>query len=308
MPIASPAVFAQRLRRLSWREVFERAWIALLCVVLLKLVMPAAVKELLRPLVLAVPLSLIAAKDLSHLPDALARTRAALALPGWRATPPAVLLAWLPPELVGLLRLGGAQRRGFFDWLGCRPQPALPEGQALTYLEQGAYRSAFAIVLLATFVELPIDALVLPLFIHDAHEFMLIHALMLAGAISTLAWVLGDRWHVAHGCHVLTSDSLELRIGARTHGSIPLRRIQACGTIAGPVAAWRRQHGIERRHVLLASPLDKPNTVLILDEDSPVRPTHLGRERTGVRAIFLYLDRPHALIDALGKVDPVRPA
>jgi hypothetical protein len=47
------------------------------------------------------------------------------------------------------------------------------------------------------------------------------------------------------------------------------------------------------------SPLDKPNTVLILTADSRVRLTHLGVERSELSCIFLYVDRPQNLIDAL---------
>jgi hypothetical protein len=153
-------------------------------------------------------------------------------------------MAWLPPELVGLLRLDARMRHGFLSWAWRRPQPALPEGQVLTCLEQGSYRAAFVIVL-------------------------------------------------------LTSDSLELRVGARTRGSIPLYAVRSCERLSEAAASWCRRHGIERRATLLASPLDKPNTVLMLDQDCPGRLTHLGLEQTGLRAVFLYLDRPHALIDAL---------
>jgi hypothetical protein len=269
MPIASPIVIAQRLRQLSWVEVGERAWIALICAALLELVMPAGIKHLLRPLVLALPLSIIAMKDLSHLPDALARMGAARARRDW----PGTLMAWLPPELVGLLRLDARMRHGFLSWARRRPQPALPEGQVLTCLEQGSYRTAFVIVLLATLFEMPFDALIASLFLHDAHKTLLLHELMLAGALSTLVWALGDRWHMGRGCHVLTSNSLELRVGARTHGSIPLHAVLGCERLAEPAASWCRRHGIERRATLLASPLDKPNTVLMLDQDCPVRLT-----------------------------------
>jgi hypothetical protein len=301
MPIASFAVFARRLRYLSWREVFECAWIALICVILLKLAMPTAANALLRPLVLAVPLSIIAAKYLSHLPDALARTRAALTVRDW----PGTSLAWLPPELVGLLRLGRAQWRGFACWLLRRPQSALPAGQSLTYLERGAYRTAFVIILLATLFELPLHALVLPLFLHDAASVTLLYVTLLcvllpAGVLGTLIWVLGDRWLVGPGCHVLDADGLVLRVGARTHGAIPWQAIRACERIAEPATAWCRRHGIHRRDTLLVSPLDKPNTILILNHHSAVRLTHLGAERTALRAVFLYLDRPQVLIERLG--------
>jgi hypothetical protein len=50
---------------------------------------------------------------------------------------------------------------------------------------------------------------------------------------------------------------------------------------------------------VLASPLDKPNTVLIFESDGRVRLTHLGVERTGLACVFMYLDRPQDLIQAL---------
>jgi hypothetical protein len=122
-----------------------------------------------------------------------------------------------------------------------------------------------------------------------------IHALMLAGSLSTLAWVLGDRWHVGAGSHVLTDEGLQLRVGARARGSIPVDAIAACERIDEPVHAWLRRRGIARRDTVTVSPLDKPNTVLILKADSRVRLTHLGVERTGLLCVFLYLDRPQDL-------------
>jgi hypothetical protein len=50
---------------------------------------------------------------------------------------------------------------------------------------------------------------------------------------------------------------------------------------------------------LTASPLDKPNTVLILKPNSRVRLTHLGVERSELACLFLYLDRPDELVRAL---------
>jgi hypothetical protein len=51
--------------------------------------------------------------------------------------------------------------------------------------------------------------------------------------------------------------------------------------------------------MLIASPLDKPNTVLILKNDCPVRLTHWGVQREGLACVFLYVDRPDALVAAL---------
>jgi hypothetical protein len=294
--VAAIPGFAQRLRLLTWRDMARRAWLILLGMLMLELVLPADFKDGARLSVVVAPMLPFIAKDLSHWPDALARLRAAIAARAWRR----VLTACLPPELIGLLRLDAALRRGCVQWLRRRPQPPLPAGQAFTYLEQGAYRTGVAIALLATLVELPLDAALLPLFVKDPHKLHLLHGLCALGAMSTLAWVLGDRWLVGRGCHVLDADGLQLRIGARTGGTIPLAALADCRRMEGTPADWCREHAIAPHKTLLASPLDKPNTVLILTADSPVRLSHMGVERSGLDCVFLYVDRPERLRLALG--------
>jgi hypothetical protein len=156
-----------------------------------------------------------------------------------------------------------------------------------------------AIVLFSTFVELPINAAVLQFFVHDAAELHVIHLLLLAASLSTLVWLFGDRWLVGAGSHVLTDQGLQLRVGARTHGLVPLAAIARCERMAEPAASWLRRHGVEPGSAVRVSPLDKPNVVLILTPDSRVRLTHLGVERTGLSCIFVYVDRPQDLIAAL---------
>jgi hypothetical protein len=286
---------AERLRRTPWLDVIRNAWLVLLGGIFIKAILPGHLAHSLRPLVLVAPLLVFVAKDLSHLPDAIERTRGILRTRTWRRLP----AAWLPPELVGLFRLDRDLRRGFVNWLLRRPQPEAPAGRAFSYLEQGSYRTAVAIVLVSTFVELPISAAVLPLFVHDAGALTLIHLLMLAAVMSTLAWLFGDRWLVGAGRHVLMEEGLQLRVGARTHGLVPLAAIARCERIAEPTASWLRRNGVQPCSAVCASPLDKPNVVLILTPDSRVRLTHLGVERTGLSTIFVYVDRPQDLIAAL---------
>jgi len=293
---AAVASYAQHLRHLSWMDMAQRAWLFLLGAIALKLAAPDALKDSLRPLVLIAPLLPFMAKDLAHLPDAVARLRGARATRDWRR----LATACIPPELVGLFRLDAAMRSGFVAWLRRRPQPALPAGETFSYLDYGAYRTAFAIALFTTLFELPLDALVLPLFIKDTHKLHVIHCLMAVGSISTLIWVLGDRWLVGRGCHVLTEEGLQLRIGARTTGTIPLDAIAECRRIDIKPDEWCRRNGIARHQTLLASPLDKPNTVLMLSPYSAVRLMHLGVERSSLACVFLYVDRPGRLLDALG--------
>jgi hypothetical protein len=297
MPATTLEQYAQHLRQLSWGDMFKYAWLSLLGGIALKLVAPAGVRDSLRPLILVAPLLPFMAKDLAHWPDARRRLQVAMAARAWSRVPGACL----PPELLGLLRLDAALRHGFVAWLRRRPQPALPLGEAFTYTERGAYRTAIAMALLAALVELPLDAAFLPLFVKDEAKLRLLHLLMVTGSLSTLVWVLGDRWLVGRGCHVLDGDGLQLRIGARTGGTIPLAAIADCRRMEEAPADWCREHGIARHKTLLASPLDKPNTVLILTTNSPVRVMHMGVARTGLDCVFLYLDRPDLLVHALRK-------
>jgi hypothetical protein len=97
----------------------------------------------------------------------------------------------------------------------------------------------------------------------------------------------------------ITADALELRVGARTGGTIPLEAIADCRRIDVEADSWCRREGIERHRTLSVSPLDKPNTALMLKPDSGVRLTHYGAERTGLACVFLYVDQPDRLIRAV---------
>ncbi len=285
---------AERLRRTPWLDVIGAAWLVFVGGMFISFVLPRPLAHSLKPLLLAAPLLVLMAKDLSHLPDALRRTRDAVDARAWGQ----LVAAWLPPELLGLFRLDAALRRGFLHWLLRRASPQAPAGRPFGYLERGSYRTIVAIALFLSFVELPLDAAIMPLFIRDPAERKLIHMLMLVATVSNLVWLFGDRWLVGAGRHVLTKEGLQLRIGARTHGLVPIEDIAGCERIDEPVKDWLRRHGIDAGNAVKASPspLDKPNVVLILKPDSRVRLSHLGRERTDLSCIFLYVDRPQELI------------
>lgn len=290
---------AQRLRRDTWRAEFGRAWLTFLACAALKLILPAPLRHLLSPVLAIAPLLPLMAKDLSHWPDAVARTREALATRAWRRLP----AAWLPPELVGLLRLDSALRRAFIGWLLHRQPAPAPAGRGFGYLERGSYRTVVAIALLSMLVEVPLDAVVGALFVPDPGARHVMHALLALASLSGLAWVLGDRWAIGAGRHVLNDDGLHVRIGARTTGVLARDAIVACARLRESADAWRERHGIAREAALLASPFDRPNVVLLLDERvdaSLLRQLHhLGRERAGLRCVFLYLDDPAGLTAAL---------
>lgn len=195
-------------------------------------------------------------------------------------------------------------------WIGClgrlrrQPMPcALPDGVALGYLERGAYGTATAVVFVSLLLELPVHVLLLNLFVKDADKLVLLHALGAAAVLYTLAWLLGDRWHIGAGRHVLTDDALHLRVGARAEGVLPLAAIARMEPVRLPVPIWRRRHGVEGTDMLLVTPFDKPNFVLVLTDDARVDIVHWQVKKRLPRYVFMYLDRPELLAARLRRRD-----
>lgn len=279
---------ASELRRTSWSQLAGYAYLGFFILLLVRLAAPEAMGPALRTLAFALPLALLAAKDLAHLPDALQRLRGAT---GWHGR----ILALLPAELIGMAKLDRLMWIGFLQWLRRRTPPARPEGTALTYLQRGAYGTAIGCAMVAVFLELPIDFGILHLFVDDPDTRMLIHVVGGIGAVYTLAWVLGDRWHVADGSHVLADGVLHLRVGVRTQGSIPLSSIERVDAVLEAPERWRRRHGIHPADTITVTPFDKPNCVLVMKPDAGVTLLHWQVRRVAPRYVLLYLDRPELL-------------
>ncbi|MFC4933278.1 hypothetical protein [Massilia sp. GCM10023247] len=100
----------KRLNDTSWPTLLGYAYAAFIGIALLSLAVPEPWRASVKPFVLALPLMLIVAKDLSSIPDVAARLRAlrrqGAGIGQWTA-------ACLPPGLVGLARLERAIWRGF---------------------------------------------------------------------------------------------------------------------------------------------------------------------------------------------------
>ncbi|MGJ9418864.1 hypothetical protein ACHAC9_14010 [Massilia sp. CMS3.1] len=120
-----------------------------------------------------------------------------------------------------------------------------------------------------------------------------------AGSVYTLVWLLGDRWLLRGGHHVLTSTHLDLQVGARASACIPRDAIEEAQPLRQPVLEWRRAHPYRDREAVNITPFDKPNLVLRLRAGALCTMTHHGVERSGVRYVFLYLDCPQQLLRAL---------
>jgi hypothetical protein len=284
------------VRDSTWSSLFGYAYFLIFAGLLLRLAAPASLRSQLRPLLLAAPVLPFVAKELAHLPDFVERFRAAIAhRSGWAR----FACAFFPPELIGLLRLERALRGGFAGWVRRRPSFARPAGQAFGFLDRGSYSTAVAIVLVSSLIELPVAALVIPLFLHDPMSRTVIHLTLGGLCLSTLAWTLGDRWMVRGSWHVLTEACLDLQVGARLRCAVPLSAIESCAVTDAPRAQWCASHQLRLRETLLVTPLDRPNVVLRLKPGNRVRATSCGMEVDCAAAIFLYVDRPAALISAL---------
>jgi hypothetical protein len=119
----------------------------------------------------------------------------------------------------------------------------------------------------------------------------------------TLAWVLGDRWRIGAGHHVMTAEALHLRVGARVEGTLPLAAIACVEPVDLLLPTWRHRHGVARSDTLVVTPFDKPNCVLMLHQNAQIDILlHQVTTRLPMY-VFLYLDRP-ALLTA--QVDRMR--
>lgn len=284
--------FLSTLRTLSWVELGAYAFATFALSQLAILLAPASLKPGMRHVGIALALCLLAAKDIAHAPDAWRRLRAAIAE---RAPWQRIVAALLPPELARMLKLDRLM------WIGClhrfqrRSRAALPDGVALTYLHRGAYGTASAIALVMVFIELPLDAMIVHLFVKDPSRLLVIHLLCAAAALYTLVWVIGDRWHLGAGRHVLTADALHLDVGVRASGVLPLAAIERMESVGEPLPDWRRKHGVGRLETLLVTPFDKPNCVLVLKPEADTAILHWQVRRRVPKYLFLYLDRPELL-------------
>lgn len=284
-----------RLRDATWMEVIKTCYLILIGGMLFGLIAGSELRsEIVMPASLALVLMLLAAKDLSGAPEAMQRWRIARR-EGQGAA--AQLYAFLPPGVVGWGRLERTMWSGCWAWLRRRPNTqARPDGTPLHYLHQGAYSTAVGIALVSLLVELPLHAMILPLFGLDPASHMKLHVLLAAGCVYSLVWVTGDRWHVRNGCHVLADDVLDLRIGTRARARIPLAAVVHCERIDTTREQWCRKHGVHARDAIVISPFDRPNVMLRLAPDSGVSVSLFGHERPAPSHIFLYVDRPQLLV------------
>jgi len=289
-PLSTLRRWRDGLQAMPWLSLVGYGLLIMLYGTLLSLLLPVAWQPALKRVLLVVPLSLIVAKDFACLPLGLQRLKLSRARgeSRWQR-----LLAALPPELLAYTRLERAMWRGFFSWALRRRPAARPAGTPLGYLERGSYGTVICCVLLALFVEMPLDTFIVSLLAKNPAQAHTLHLLFGAFVLYSLVWIMGDRWYVlGRRHHVLTATTLELDIGARGWGSIPLDAIASCEKLNESRREWCQRHAFPVHATRTVSPCDGPNLVLLLKPGSDVRLHLLQAERGGDGPIFLYLDAP----------------
>ncbi len=300
-------VFAEKITWLqdtNWWRMLGYAYLVFIFGRLAMIVLPAALQPFLDKPLFVLPLLLIVAKDLAGIPDFKQRMRRA----SRTGTPWSERVgAAFPPEFLALYRLDRAMRQAFFAWMRRKPHAPRPAGTVLTYTERGSYSTVLAIAVFCACIELPIDAAIASLFIDNPQVRSILHVCSLLSAASILMYVAADRWLVrgAKG-HVLTGDALDLSIGARVSGLIPLGAIESMESIGDKPEQWCKRHGVAQRDTVTMSPFDAPNVVLRLRPgySRPVTISTYQREKTAPTHVFLYLDRPELLDAALKRAAP----
>lgn len=281
------------LQDTNWWQMLGYAWLVFVFGRFATYLVPEVARPVLDKPLLLLPLLLIVAKDLAGLPDFSRRMRQVAR----KGTPWSERLgATLPPEFLAFLKLGRAMRQAFFAWVRRHPHPARPAGTVLTYTERGAYSTVLALAVFSACIELPIDAAIASIFIDEPRLRAILHLCSLCSAATILMWVAADRWMVkgAKG-HVLTGDTLDLSIGARASGIIPLSAIDSIEDVGEKPEQWCKRRGVARRETVAVSPFDAPNVVLRLRPGVPVTITSYQMAKQDPAYVFLYLDRPELL-------------
>jgi hypothetical protein len=287
------------LRQWPWSTTLLRAAIAALAIRwLAPHVWPPASQALASELAWGASCTLIALRWLAGLPEGAGRARRARrAGRSWLSR---LVVLLIPVELIGSMRLALVTAGACVAWLARRRPAPRPAGLRLEDRRKGFYDGLFALNVISLVVEFPLMMLVLS----GIHSHPGLHGVLHAIEIAAIVAVLGDRWLVLAGGHVLTDSHLDLCAGARARARIPLDAIEAIDLAKD----WNRTHRARRADTGTVSVLDKPNVVITLHPAPGLAWTHFQVERPLPRHLFVYLDHPDALAPAVASARARRAA
>ena len=172
-----------------------------------------------------------------------------------------------------------------------------------TYLKNGMYSSLFAIAVVSCLGEIPFSLLVVNLFKIDPSTMNIIHLVTILTAIFTITSLIGDKRLLGKAVHKIEDGFLVLQLGARAQAKIPLCDIYHVA-ILDP-----KQLPLFGSNIgsIKITPFDKPNLVLqlepVLDQHKQIYFEELGSTRQNIRTVYLYVDAPEKLLNALKKIE-----
>jgi hypothetical protein len=282
------------LQRPSWTEYLSRiAGPTLLALVFTSLVRQPDLRQLLKQLVVASFIAAFAAKEIADFPVLWKKAHSDFQAKGGLHR---LLSAFIAPEALGLIQTLWCLMKGFLCWM-LRQHPCSNDrrGTSIPYLKLSGYGAVLPFALLALLVDVPVSAVILPALGVEESLHMVIRIAVLLVGLATLAGVLGDRWHISTGNHILTDDSLLLKVGVRYEASVPrcaIDRAELVGRTEKISPLWSKRE-------IIVSPFDKPNVRLLLSDRPCVNVTAWGCTFNEVRCIYLYVDDPKRLLSQL---------
>ena len=204
----------------------------------------------------------------------------------------------IPAETIGIAKLALMTIDGCIAWSTRRPFPERPAGRHFEDLRKGFYEAMFFLNIVPFVVELPLSFLFLSV-VRD----LWVHVAMHSCEFLLLVLILGDRWLVHAGGHILTPTNLDLRAGARAAANLPLDSIAGAELLDKKTsyAEWRRKHGARRAETGVISILDGANVAITLRPCPQLRWLRLQVDRPMPRHLFVYVDDPAALVAAINQ-------
>ncbi|MEB0029362.1 hypothetical protein QN372_01240 [Undibacterium sp. RTI2.1] len=162
-------------------------------------------------------------------------------------------------------------------------------------MKKSEYGTAFVMLLLALFVELPVSSLAFGFIITDPIERHWAHILIIVTSIYTLILVLGDRWKLRQSHHQIDNDFLYLRCADRFIADIPLDQVKSVDLFNDDLKKWKdAKHKLKQTFEIVSpfAPLDKPNLVIELVESLNLKIKRNCQLKPSPRFILLYVDEP----------------
>jgi hypothetical protein len=191
---------------------------------------------------------------------------------------------------------------GFWRALTRKPLAAAPGFSAVNG-PRGPLVRALILLALALLLALPFGA---PYVLPELRFGLLASLFACAPLLYALVWLVGMRRALRESRHSVSAEALVLDLGIRASAAIPSARIVRCGTLLVPFAQYRSMHQFDASEVWTVSPMETANVLVTLDAVLALDTLWFGYpKQVSTKYIALYVDEPHAFVDALSAVIPV---